>query len=278
MDRKALREILFRFWDDRDAGGRGQAAVEFAIAFPLQLFITFGLFQLALIGIATLLVNYAAYTAARAAIVGEDPARAAVLVLAPLGGTTRPEQGAGQAVDGEEPFLDGLRIPGWGTLWGSARAARKLHVRVNDQNQPYAPGLSRFTLKNPYAFDDAERFTEEAIRARERIDGALGSRVDARVVVEFDFELIFPLVDGIFELFLRPAGASVNKRVFGTEDIVDSSGVDPRNTAGGSNYNWIYDPDRGGYQRVKGRVRTLNGARHLVIARECSLHRGFALE
>jgi Flp pilus assembly protein TadG len=57
------------FWSAQGRGGEGQAMIEFALAFPLQLFLTFGIMQLILIYVSTLLVNFAAYRACRAAVV-----------------------------------------------------------------------------------------------------------------------------------------------------------------------------------------------------------------
>lgn len=258
---RSLLPALRRFWNDRDSG---QAAVEFAIAFPIQLFITFGLMQLVLIAIACLMVNYASFASARAALVGEDPARAALLVLAPLAGITQ----APASDDSASRFFgDGLYIPGWGTLHGSARAVDKIHVRVNDTSRPFQPAPSRFTITDPYAYEDSLRFAPEALDARERIAEALGDSLDVRIVVEFDFELIFPVVDIIFAAALRPhAGLGGDETAFGRLDA---------NASGGGSYAWAYIPGKG-YNG--GRIRLLNGARHLIIARECSLYRGYVME
>jgi len=47
----------------------GQTLVEFAIAFPIQILITLGIMQLAMIFVAKQVVNYAAFIAARAELV-----------------------------------------------------------------------------------------------------------------------------------------------------------------------------------------------------------------
>ncbi len=83
----------------------GQAVVEFAIAFPLQLLATLIILQLAFLYIASFVVQYGAYTAARAELVGADPLAAASAVCSPVAGIT----GLGT---GSQP----IKYPGWGNL------------------------------------------------------------------------------------------------------------------------------------------------------------------
>ena len=85
---------------------RGQAMVEFAIVFPIQLFLTLAMMQLAHFMIAKLVVNHAAYASARAALViregvdsdGNDwqvrasdaVNRAAITICSPITGASPP--------------------------------------------------------------------------------------------------------------------------------------------------------------------------------------------
>lgn len=103
---------------DAKEGTDGSAMVEFALSFPLQLLITFGVLQMVLLMVSGLVVNYAAFKACRAALVDENPKEAARIVLAPLAG--RPVTGDG--VD--------VQIENWGPLRGSGTAYNKLHVDV----------------------------------------------------------------------------------------------------------------------------------------------------
>lgn len=70
----------------------GQALVEFAIVFPVIMLVTLGIMQLALIFGAQQVVLYAAFCAARAALVQEgdypDPEKAAELACIPITGTS----------------------------------------------------------------------------------------------------------------------------------------------------------------------------------------------
>ena len=142
--------------------------VEYAIVFPLQLFITFGVMQLALIYIAGLATDYAAFRACRAYIVGEgyydaDPGRldrVAGLMLAPLAG------GSFTGAATEEP----TEIPGWGTIHNSDMAASKVCV-----HRVELPG--------------------------DEDNGVI------TVAVEFNYQLIFPAMDMIFRIFSDPGGA-----------------------------------------------------------------------
>lgn len=95
---------------------RGQALVEFAIVFPLQLLIVLGLLQLMQILVAKEMLTWAAFAAARAELVGESGQEAASLVMAPVSGPPSPP-GAGAPAD--------FRIPGWGSLNLSGYARSK---------------------------------------------------------------------------------------------------------------------------------------------------------
>ena len=67
---------------------RGQALAEFAVVFPVQLLVTLGIVQLALVLVARDVVEYAAHAAARSELVGEDPHRAASIICTPVVGTS----------------------------------------------------------------------------------------------------------------------------------------------------------------------------------------------
>lgn len=119
---------------------RGQVLVEFAIIFPLQLIFTFGLLQLVLLMIGSLLANYAAFRCARTASVydcnhaggGEITAHGdldnapclttARIILAPLSITN---------TNNSQP----LNIPGWENLRGTAAAADKIEIDVQRNNE-----------------------------------------------------------------------------------------------------------------------------------------------
>jgi hypothetical protein len=105
----------------RGGDDRGQAIAEFAIAFPLQLFVTLGIIQLGIIYCSKQVVEYAAFAAARAEVVGEDGGRAAQIVCSPITGGTPP------AAPWEAVEVD---VPGWGRLPDSDLAAAKTHVDV----------------------------------------------------------------------------------------------------------------------------------------------------
>ena len=262
----ALDAAWRRFWDDRRPN-HGSALAEFALAFPLQLFVTFGILQLILIAMATLMVNHAAHVAARAAVVGEDPARAAAIVLTPLAGYADPRSGAAEL---SRP----LAVPGWGALRHGSRAVEKVHVRLNDHPDPLPVRDSPFTIADPNAYADVDRFTETALRSREAVASAFGDGDEARVVVEFDFELLFPVVDALYALFYR--SASQSSAGDGKQERAAFGAFDEHYRESASAYSWSWEPGRGFAGGIP-RVRMIGGRRHLLLARESTLYRGFPL-
>lgn len=139
--------------DARLRGEGGQALVEFAFAFPLQLLIVFGIVQLALIFVAKQVVQYASFAAARAAVVAETPdeawsraGRTAALICAPITGTTISGSNvswadvtAGDAV---------ITIPGWGQVPKSGISSRlKTFTHEPDFS---VPGEVRVTVTHYY--------------------------------------------------------------------------------------------------------------------------------
>lgn len=100
-----------RFMSDEGSGGSGQALAEFAISFPLQLGITFGVLQTIFLLVSALMVNYAAFSACRSELVGEDGLESAAVVLSPLVFHNKNDTGN-----------DNFVLPGWGELRGSGRA------------------------------------------------------------------------------------------------------------------------------------------------------------
>lgn len=127
-------------------GARGAAAVETAISLPILLVAGLGVMQISLLSVSRAAVSYAAYAAARAALVadvptkrGIDPARAARVALLPVTGpTTGPLHAA--AMRALPPVLG--RAQSWGggiaTLPARWRAAERKSVANVQWEGPWA--------------------------------------------------------------------------------------------------------------------------------------------
>jgi hypothetical protein len=136
---------------------KAQALAEWAVVFPVQLFITLGVIQLGLVMVARNMVSYAAHAAARAELVGADSHQAAAMICTPLTWGThgkraeRAEHDFGLTVKGEKDKdldfpnpawqgdtppndtgvpdpKDDIVLPGWGTLERSSLAMLKTHT------------------------------------------------------------------------------------------------------------------------------------------------------
>ena len=103
---------------DRSPHRRGQALVEWAVVLPLVLLLTLTIMQFSLVLIGKFMVNHAAYAAARAQLVGEDPLVAARILCSPVAGTRSAAAGTP------------ITIPGWGDLPRSQFTQAKTSARV----------------------------------------------------------------------------------------------------------------------------------------------------
>ncbi len=101
---------------------RGQALAEWAVVLPLVLLMTLTILQFSLILIGKFVVNHAAFSAARAQLVGEDPLQAARIVCSPVAGTRADSLG--------NPIV----VPGWGDLPRSQFTPAKTTTQVTQDN------------------------------------------------------------------------------------------------------------------------------------------------
>ena len=218
--------------------------VEFAIAFPIQLFIILGIMQLSMIFVAKQVINYAAFSAARAELVKQDDTenedrdrnayKAASIICTGISGPT---------AKGEIPVtLDVyplIQLPGWGLLvpppsraakkwdeegtnpFGRERGYQSPHQQSEDQFIASGkPDKSSFAQAKTYVYrldgsswvcvsgqghvPDVSLFS-----ALDRVSNQLGGDDRAvAVAVAHDFELVFPFV-GEFFSFL----AALNPRL-----------------------------------------------------------------
>lgn len=119
---------------------KGQVIVEFALLFPIQLFLILAILEIALIQVGRIMVGYAAYCAAHAEVMGGDPSEAAAIALIPLcdedAGTRYSEIEPGVEGDAMEPG-SALTFPGWGYIgkWENARNRTAVYRLKDDSSE-----------------------------------------------------------------------------------------------------------------------------------------------
>ena len=117
-------------WRRRARDDRGQAIVEYAIVFPLQLMLTLAVIQLAHLFIAKQIVEYAAFCAARSALVADaDTPEEEIETNALYAATVPISRIAGES--GYEVTSEYLEVPGWGPLAGSTAAWNKTRIELD---------------------------------------------------------------------------------------------------------------------------------------------------
>ena len=201
----------------------GQTLVEFAIAFPIQLFITLGIMQLAMIFVAKQVVNYSAFVAARAEVVREElrdylvevegmteadadnqiDAAAGTAAAMVCGGIAGNGDETGRVTDTE---FEPIELPGWGflvpraqstTVGKSSFARAKTYVWRLDTSS----GQRAWTPLSQNVKDHAEWQVEPddvPLLNEARANVGLDDRTVV-VAVAHDFELVFPFVNTFFE-------------------------------------------------------------------------------
>ena len=98
---------------------KGQAVVEFAVVFPFQLLITLLILQVTFLYVAGHVVNYAAFAAARAELVGESAEDAAEAICTPIAGITDLNTDTAP-----------IYYPGWGDLDRSEIARERTSIDI----------------------------------------------------------------------------------------------------------------------------------------------------
>jgi len=106
----------------------GQAMIEFALIFPWQLIIVMFIVEMSLILVGRSVVGYAAYCAAHAEVLGQDPREAASIALIPLGESASPFAMAQGETDS---------LPGWGyqSKWADVRAKLQVYRLYSDKSR-----------------------------------------------------------------------------------------------------------------------------------------------
>lgn len=163
---------LKSFLRDDDSG---QALVEFALIFPLQLIFTFGLMQLMFLMISSLMVNYAAFRVAR---------------VAALHGCDHPSGRSGKAINIAKGNEGALEAPC--EVAASIILSPLAWTDIGCDDRVDVPGWGGMR-----GTDDAVATVE----ARRHSEGGFGAPVTVTVKVVFYQELIFPFVDNLFMYF-----------------------------------------------------------------------------
>ena len=112
--------------------------LEFVLAFPLVLLLILGAIQVSHMWVARLVVQYAAYSAARAALVcsEQDNEYSRFTDGSAKGPERAAERVCAWVVMGEKPTEPDTTVPGWGDVPGSGAVGRKTTVEVRSYSAP----------------------------------------------------------------------------------------------------------------------------------------------
>ncbi len=240
---RTCRQAFGRFWRNEDSG---QALVEFALAVPIQLLLVFGIMQMAFLYISSVVVSYTAYRCARCVVVGEHDNLVVgqFVIHNPSGGLV----GYGDEYKGADLIAATMLAPLTGQHL-SPTATRPPEVQV--------PGWGGIRRSDIAAW-------KSRVHIEEEFDGT-GDLAAITAVVEFNQELIFPFVDGLFRLILPRAHGVTEEEIADLDQQYVFGDLDREYTA--LRYG---DVRRDGSSR--GAIRVIGGRTHYVITKECTLN------
>jgi len=182
---------------------RGQAIVEYAIVFPILLLVTLSIIQLSHILVAKQVVNYAAFVAARAALVADSEERrqddaewAAAFVCSPIAGN------AGVTTP------DDIEIPGWHWDRREVRGVETRSTLIRERRLRLVRTDVSDCLPGSGAAREKNRVT---------LDPNYGEGRGLAAEVIHDFELVIPIAN---EVAYGLAGV-----LMAVEDVDDSWGA-----------------------------------------------------
>ncbi len=125
MDKSQADNSTFENGHRYSAGDRGSVMLEFVISFPLVLTLILGAAQFGHIWLARQAVSYAAYAAARTALVCEKGEYQEACQKAA-------EEVCAWVVVGQAAGESEKNIPGWGKIPGSGAVGRKTEVKIEE--------------------------------------------------------------------------------------------------------------------------------------------------
>lgn len=131
-------------------GCRGQAIVEYAIVFPVQLMLTLAIIQLAHLFVAKQVLEYGAFCAARAAMIADPGATEEEVKELATAAAVIPISAIAGPSGVSEP--DSVELPGWGTLKGSGAAREKTDVTVLGEIRSGVPVI-KCNVEHDYELD-----------------------------------------------------------------------------------------------------------------------------
>jgi hypothetical protein len=206
----ALCTLHSAFCIDRRVAG--QALVEYAIVFPLQLLLTLVIIQLAHLFVAKQVIEYSAFCAARAALSDPDDydgqRRAALVPLSAIAGRSGVNKADFIWIPGRDAAGNAV---GWGGRAASAEVYRNLRRSIEDQlaHNPSAErraGLQKELNDLDIWYSRSQQRASEGYLAG---SGAADEKTDVSVTVGVDGKMMIADVTHQFELSIPIGNAAV---------------------------------------------------------------------
>lgn len=198
------------------AGDQGSVLMEFTLIFPIWLLLVLAVMQCSMILSARLVLHYAAFSAARAAVTANDSTNDTDMYNNALGAARQ----VCALVLQEESATNRQQIPGWGTLPGSGSVNELVNIPKSETVTVRVGGLFK---------GRSYQTTTRAIPIYDR-DRAL-----VKIHLDMEYPLVFPLVKAMFGHRLgQNAGNAwnpfVSGEIWGNDRTRGTSGQPPAAT------------------------------------------------
>lgn len=171
-------------------GEQGSVLMEFTLVFPIWLLLVLAVMQCSMILSARLVLHYAAFTAARAAVTANDSSNDTDMYNSAIGAARQ----VCALVLQEESAANRRQIPGWGTLPGSGSVEQLVNIPKSET----VTVITRRAVVTRVRYIHRTRTITTTTTTTRAIPIYDRDRALVKIHLDMEYPLVFPLVKAMF--------------------------------------------------------------------------------